>query len=47
MDSGGKKIEYICRVMALTYTETEKYHKISDAYHEVNEAKMWVESIHG
>ena len=48
MNGGGKKTESNCkcvpRIMALTYIDTEKYHKISEAYHEVNEAKIWVDS---
>ena len=51
MDGGGKKIKsfsiYEPGIMALTSTETEKYHKISEVYHKVNEANTWVESIHG
>ena len=51
MNSGGKKIvysrTYVPHVMALSYTETKKYHDINDAYHKVNEAKVWIESIYG
>ena len=36
MACGGKNIELICKyvpsIVALTYIETEKYHKISEAY---------------
>ena len=51
MNCGGKKIESICKyvpsIMTLTYTETEKYHEVSEVYHKVNEAKIWVKSKHG
>ena len=51
LDGGGKKIESICKyvagIMALTFTEAKKCHKISEVYHKVNEAKIWVKSIHG
>ena len=51
MDGGGKKIESVCKhvpsFMTLTHVETDKYYKISEAYHKVNEAKIRVESIHG
>ena len=41
---GTEKYESICRyvpdIMTLTYVKTEKCHKISKAYHNVNEAKL-------
>ena len=50
MDGDVKKVESICKydpsIMALTFKETEKYHKTSEAYHKANEAKIWVVSIH-
>ena len=51
MDGGGKMIESLCEylesIMALTYIQTEKYNKISEAYKQVNVAKIWVEFIYG
>ena len=32
--------------MALISIGNEKYHKVSEAYHEINDAKISIESIH-
>ena len=44
MEESGKMVEFICKyvpsIMAFTYIETEKYHKITEVYHKVNEANI-------
>ena len=51
MDGDVKMFLSICKcvpsIMALTHIGTEKYHGVSEAYHEVNEAKIMNECIHG
>ena len=50
MDGRDKKTESICKYVSsfisLIYIETEKYHKISDAY-KINEEKIQVGFMHG
>ena len=51
MDGDVKKFLSIYKcapiIMALTHIGTDRYHKVSEAYNKVNEAKILIECIHG
>ena len=51
IDEAVEMILPICKclqsIMPVTNIVTEKQHEISEAYHKVNEAKIWLGFIHG